>query len=308
MHITTHKWSRVLFTPLIKFCEWLGNNHPVTLVKMRYWARFHKFPNLKNPRNINEKILYMKLFTDTSRWTELADKYRVRKYVEECGLGQYLVPLLGVWEDVSKINYDDLPDSFIFKSNNGCGKGSNLMVHNKSVIDKEKTNQILDKWLKEKNVGALAAEPQYKNMKPLVIAEGLLPTPEGQDFLIDYKIWCFNGKAEYIMVCSDRDNDGTSLMTYDLSWNMMPEVGVYSSVYRKGEYVQKPSNLQEMIEVAEKLTKGFPCVRLDLYNIEGKIYFGEMTFTSLGGMMNYYTSDFLGKMGAMIDLNYPSSK
>lgn len=303
MHPTTKKSTRILFAPLIVFCNWLGENHPVTMVKLRYLARFNKLPNLKNPKTLNEKILYMKLFTDTTEWIRLADKYKVRDYVKECGLEQYLVPLIGVWNKVEDIDFDSLPNSFIFKANNGCGKNSNLIVKDKDSLDQVATRKLLDGWLKEKHIGALAAEPQYKGIPPCVLAEELLPIPDGQKSLVDYKIWCFNGKAHYIFTYMNRDGFSAQRMAYDLDWNPMPEVLQVDSRYRNGEFIPKPSNLDEMIKVAEKLTKPFPCVRLDLYNVEGKIYFGEMTFTSLGGMMNYNPS-FLLKCGDMIDLNY----
>lgn len=304
MHPTTKKSTRILFAPLIAFCNWLGENHPVTLVKLRYFARFKRFPNFKDPKNLNEKILYMKLFTDTSQWTRLADKYQVREYVKEKGLEQYLVDLYGVWYNAKDIDFDALPNAFIFKANNGCGKGSNLIITDKKQLDKEAVRKTIDGWLHEKHIGALAAEPQYKDMKPCVLAEALLPIEEGQKSLVDYKIWCFNGKAHYIWTCSDRDTQGTEVMTYDREWNPMPEVCVFDDRYRKGELMDKPENLDEMLSVAETLTEGFPCVRLDLYNIKGQIYFGEMTFTSLGGMMDFYTPEFLQKCGEIVDLNY----
>ncbi len=298
------KTGRIVFFPLIRFCEWLGEHHPVAMVMIRYFFRFHKLPNLKTPKNLNEKILYMKLFTDTAKWTILADKYKVRQYVIDCGLEGNLIGLVGVWKSEEDIDFDALPSSFIFKANNGCGKSSNLVVKDKSALDIVSTKKILKSWLKEKHIGALAAEPQYKGMEPLIIAEELLPTESSQKSPIDYKIWCFNGKAHYIWTCSERDINGTEVMMYDTAWTPMPEVCVFDSRYRKGHLLPKPTNLEEMIQIAETLTKPFPCVRLDVYSINGKTYFGEMTFTSLGGMMDFYTSDFLMKTGEMVDLNY----
>ena len=306
-HPTMSKSGRFFFYPLIKFCEWMGENHPVGLVNLRYFSRFHKFPDFKNPKDINEKILYLKLFTDTSRWTELADKYKVREYVKECGLADTLIELVGVWEKVEEINWEKLPDSFIFKANNGCGKSSNLIVKDKSQLDVEKTKKTLRSWLEEKHIGALAAEPQYKGMPPRILAESLLPLDGASKSPIDYKIWCFNGKAHFIWTCSDRNSNGTEVMTYDRNWKPMPEVCVFDSRYREGKTLPRPENLERMFDVAETLTKPFPCVRLDLYNIHGRIYFGEMTFTSLGGMMNFYTPDFLLRMGELVDLNYPNN-
>ena len=305
MHPTTKKSTRILFAPLIALGTWLGEKHPVTLVKLRYLARFKRFPNLNNPKDLNEKILYLKLYTDVTEWTRLADKYRVREYVKECGLEKYLVDLLGVWYDVKDIDFEKMPKSFIFKANNGCGKGSNMIVEDKDKLDLVAVKKTLTGWLNEKHVGALAGEPQYKKMKPCIIAEALLPTDEGQKSLVDYKIWCFNGKAHYIMTCSSRDGAFTKLNLFDLDWNQHSYYLKPSDDYPiESEKLVKPICLNEMIEVAEVLAQGFPCVRIDLYNIGHKVYFGEMTFTSLGGMMGYYTPEFLLKCGEMIDLNY----
>ncbi len=305
-HPTMSKSGRFFFYPVIKFCEWLGEKYPTALVKMRYYAYFRKFPNLKEPKNMNEKILFMKLYTDTSRWTELADKYKVREYVEDCGLGKYLIPLIGMWTDVNEIDFDKLPDAFIFKANNGVGKSELLMVKDKNDLDVAHTRKFLDELLKRKHVGVLSGEPHYRNMKPCIIAEELLPSEDGEKSPVDYKIYCVNGKAKYIWVCSDRDSNGTAVMTYDRDWNPRPDLCVFDSRYREGKVRQKPSNLDEMLNVAETLVKPFPFVRLDLYNINGKIYFGEMTFTPFGGMINFHSQEFIDEMGKCFDLNYPN--
>lgn len=305
MNISTSKRLSVILMPLIKFCVYLGNHHPVLLVKLRYLIRFKRLPNLKNPHDLNEKILWMKLFSDTSQWSVLADKYRVREYIERLGLGKYLVKLYGHWTDLKDINFDTLPNSLIFKVNNGEGKGTNYIVKDLCKENKNTLYSILEKWLYRKNIGALAAEPHYKNISPCIIAEELLPIPNDNYYLIDYKIWCIKGKAEYIMTCSNRDKDGitTDLMVYDLKWNAHPEYLKFSSKYRQGgKLLEKPQNFEEMIHLAEQLSLGFPLLRVDLYNIEGKIYFGELTFTSQGGMMEYYTSDFLLRLGENVEL------
>lgn len=301
-HPTMTKSGRILFYPLIKLCEWMGENHPVILVKLRYYAYFHRFPNLKNPKDMNEKVLYMKLYTDTSRWTELADKYKVRDYVKRCGLGDILIPLVGMWTDVNDIDFTALPQSFIFKANNGVGKSELLMVKDKSKLNIGQTRAFLDGLLKRKHVGVLSGEPHYKKMKPRIIAEELLPSEDGEKSPVDYKIYCTNGKAQYIWVCSERDSTGTNVMTYDRAWNPRPDLCVFDSRYREGKVRPKPENLEKMIAVAETLVKPFPFVRLDLYNINGKIYFGEMTFTPFGGMVNFHPQSFLDELGEKIDL------
>lgn len=304
MHLTTSKSLSFIFAPLIKLTEYLGVKHPVTLIKIRYFARFGKFPNLKNPKDLNEKILYLKLFSDTSMWTDIADKYKVREYVENCGLGDTLVKLYGVWYDAEKFNLDELPNSFILKANNGDGKGTNLIIKDKSQWDNGKLRDIINVWLNKKNIGALAAEPQYENIPPCVIAEELLPVGKGSS-LIDYKFWCFNGKAHSILTCSSRNSQSVCLGCYDLKWNYYPENLRPSKDYPlESKPLLKPNNLDKMIRFAEILSKPFPEVRVDLYNIDGKIYFGELTFTSLGGMMYYYTPEFLKEMGDKVDINY----
>ncbi len=305
MHLTTSKTLSFIFAPLIKLTKYMGVHCPVTLIKIRYFAQFGKFPDLKNPNDLNEKILYLKLFSDTSMWTDIADKYKVRDYVKKCGLEETLVELYGVWYNAESFNLDELPNSFILKANNGDGKGTNHIIKDKNEWDNNKLRTIIDKWLKRKNIGALAAEPQYENIRPCVIAEELLPLEEGSKSLIDYKIWCFNGKAHNILTCSSRSQKSVCLGCYDLEWNYYPENLIPSKDYPlESEPLLKPINLDEMIKLAEELSKPFPQVRVDLYNIKGKIYFGELTFTSLGGMMYYYTPEFLLEMGSKVDVNY----
>lgn len=283
----------------------IGCKYPVLVVKLRYLARFGRLPNLRNPKDLNEKILYLKLFSDTSRWTELADKYRVREYVAACGLEHCLIPMYGAWERVEDIPFDDLPDSIMLKANNGDGKCTNMIVH-KAELTGIKLKQLkltLQRWLNQRNIGALSAEPQYRGIRPMIIAEELLPVDEGCSSLIDYKIWCFNGQPHSFLVCSGRKGHQVSLGCYDLEWNYYPERMVVSDKFGTEEKpLPKPACLEEMIEIARRLSEPFPEVRVDLYQTGGKVYFGELTFTSLGGMMNYYTPEYLMEMGALMKL------
>lgn len=305
MNISTNKTMSVVCWPLIKLCEWMGRNTPETLVKMRFYAKFKRWPRLKNPKDLNEKILWQKLYADSSRWTELADKYLVRQYVEKRGLGKYLVHIYGKWDRAEDIDFDSLPESVIFKVNNGDGKGTNLIVKDVKNADKKKLCQFFHGWLTRKHIGELAAEPHYKKMSPCIIAEEVLKIPKESHSLIDYKIWCINGEPLYIFTCSDRDKDGggADVMVYDLIWNAHPEYCVFTSEYRRGKFLPKPKNMNEMLDVARKLSVEFPILRVDLYNIDGKIYFGELTFTSQGGMMDYFTQEFLHLLGEKADIS-----
>lgn len=312
-HPTLSKSGRFFFAPLIKTCEFMGNHTPQLLLKIRYRYVFKKSLNLKNPQDLNEKILWAKLYSDTSRWTELADKRTVRDYVEKIGLGDTLVKLYATWYKKEEVNFNVLPDTFIIKANNGDGKGTNRIIR-KSELTPEKEaecKEMIGEWLSRKNIGTLHAEPHYKNMKPCVIAEEVLPLEAGTTSLTDYKMWCFNGKCYYTWICNDRSPSGNSahVMTYDMDWNAHPEFSVFNSDYLQGEIMPKPKNFEKMVEIAEKLSHGFPELRVDLYNIDGKIYFGELTFTSQGGFMDFYTPEFNKKLGSLFDIkDFPLKK
>lgn len=305
MGIRSHPVLKIICAPIVWATRLMGHYFPETLVRIRYWVRFHKRLNLQVPKTLNEKILYMSLCTDTTLWTRLADKYNVRGYVEECGLSEILVPLYGYWKKVDDIDFDSLPDSFVLKT--AQGSGDVVLVRDKCTINKKEVLKHMDISLNTRQ-GEFEGGKHYMRIEPSIIAEGLLVNDEvSQKYsssIIDYKIWCFNGKVHYIWVCSNRNDLSTEVMTYDLDWMPHPEYSVFNEHYGRGQILPKPINFERMVEVAEILAKPFPVVRVDLYNINGKIYFGEMTFTSLGGLMDFYTDDFQNLAGNLIDINY----
>ena len=281
--------------------------NPVLTVKMRYLLRFKRLPNLKKPQDLNEKILYLKLYSDTTEWTRLADKYKVREYVKSCGLESILIPLYGAWERVEDIPFEELPQKFILKANNGDGKGTNVKIDKAKMTaeDWQALRKRLQRWLDTKYIGALSGEPHYKGIKPMIVAEELLPCGDGESSLVDYKLWCFNGKPYSFFICSERQADGyhATVDCYDLDWNRFPEnmrQSPHMTVATKA--IPRPSCLDEMINAARILSKPFPELRVDLYAVGGKVYFGELTFTSLGGMMDFYTQDYLLEMGQQVVL------
>lgn len=282
----------------------LGRRHPELLVRLRYLVRFHKPIDLNHPKDLNEKIQYLSLRTDTSAWTRLSDKYAVREYVRECGLESILNTLYGVWDDAEAIDFDSLPQQFILKATHGSGDG--FVVEDKRRLDVQEVRRVFRQTLKE-TYGLAEGNLHYSHITPRIIAEELLVNDEWSarysTSLIDYKFWCFNGRAHYILICTNRTGTNKSeLMTYDTSWNSHPEYCIFNGHYLQGKPIPPPPNLDEMLKVSERLADPFPVVRVDLYNLNGRILFGEMTFTSLGGFMNYYTPEFLQKAGSLINL------
>lgn len=278
---------------------------PVLMAQLRYFKYFKRFLNLRNPQDLNEKITWLSLFSDTSEWTRLADKLAVRDFVKERGQEKILVNLLGCWDKAEDINWAVLPDSFVLKTTNGSG--TVMVIPNKNEEDTEKIVSTLNDWLKLR-FGDETTEFHYLGIVPRIIAEELIVQSEEDarvsNSLIDYKIWCFNGKAYYVWVCLNRVKGSTYVSMFDRDWNYHPEMSVFNEHYREAKYIMpRPDKLDEMLDVAEKLSAGFPEVRVDLYCTGGRIYFGEMTFTSLGGTMDFYTKEALLEMGKLVDMS-----
>lgn len=282
------------------------NRHfPILLAKLRFRKLFGRKLNLNNPQDINEKILWLSLFSDTSEWSRLADKYSVREYVAECGLEDILVKMYGKWDTADAIDWEFLPKQFVLKTNNGSGMV--MIVRNKDLIDKAEVIRTLNSWLNT-DIASSTTEFHYKRIPPCIIAEELLePSDEENTWstsIIDYKLWCFNGKVDSIWTCSNRIKGSTEVALFDKEWHYRPEASVFNSHYKEQkQLVPRPDCLTELIEIAEILSKPFPVVRCDLYVIKGKPFFGEMTFTSLGGTMNFYTDEELLRMGQLIDIS-----
>ncbi len=285
---------RKIFRPLKHaYYFFLGKHYPLKLASMKYKKKFGKELNWSNPQDLNEKINWLKFNSDTSQWTRLADKYAVREYVKECGLEDILVHLYGKWDNANDIDFDRLPDSFVLKTNHGYS--TNIIVKDKSKLDIVKARKQLNKWA-SKRYGIAQSEPHYYGIKPCIIAEKLLVEKNStfSSTLVDYKVWCFNGKPQSIWVCYSRTEESVFVAEYDTEWHYHPECSVFTKYYRDGgDIVPKPKNLDALLETAEKLSAGFPQVRIDFYNIDGKIYFGEMTFTCAAGFMDFYTKECL---------------
>lgn len=240
------------------------------IITKLFKKRLGYIPDLENPITFNEKMQWLKLYWYDSNAAKLADKYSVRKYVKEkCG-DEYLNQLYGVYDDVRKIDLTQLPNQFVLKVTHGSG--FNVICKNKKEVNWNEKFKLIKTWMKI-NYYLINREWVYKDIKPNIICERYLSDTDPGG-IKDYKFFCFNGVPKYIQVDSDRFIDHKRNM-YDINWRRLPVDYFYS---RTEELDEKPSKLEEMIEIVKKLSEGFPFVRVDLYFTQNKIYFGEMTF------------------------------
>lgn len=234
-----------------------------------YKKRTGKKLDFNNPQTFNEKLQYKKLYDKNPLYTMLADKYRVREYVKEKIGEEYMIPLLGVWENEKQIKPDGLPGQFVLKCNHDSG--SVFICKNKQEFDFGACQKQIHKALR-RNYYWPGREWAYKHIKRCVIAEAYIE--ESGCELRDYKFFCFHGRAEFIQVDIDRHTNHTRSI-YTRQWELLDVSVEYP---RSSVDIECPQNLQDMIQIAEKLSEGLHDVRVDLYNIDGrKIYFGEMT-------------------------------
>lgn len=266
--------------------------------------RFKRKLDLKHPKSLADKVSYIELHEQTPLASKCTDKLAVREYVSSKGLENILVPLVGNKEGyncIDDIKFDDFPDSFVLKATHGCKM--NFLVPDKSKLDYKKCNKEMKRWLKT-TYGGYSMEPHYKTIPHRIYAEKYLGD---MSQMIDYKIHCLNGKAEFFNIMSERKANGDKAMQmtvdcYDMDWNPIHEVcGIGSEVPGKNN-IPKPSLLKEMKEIAEKLAEDFKFVRVDLYQIEDKIYFGELTFSPAGCVFAFMTEKFLNEMGEKLKI------
>ena len=264
-------------------------------LKIWYKKMTKKNLNLENPKTYTEKIQWIKLYDIDNLKTKLADKYLVRDWVKKKIGEKYLIPLLGVWDKFNDINFNNFPNKFVLK----CNHGSNMNI---IVLDKNKFNiyeakKKINYWMKINYAFIYGLELQYKNIKRKIIAEEYIENNKNN--INDYKIWCFEGKVDTIMVISERKRNKTYVF-YDKNWNLLP---FYYSNYIEKK-IDKPKYLNELINISETLSKGFKHVRTDFYILNNDtIKFGEMTFTPNSGIVNFLKEEYNEYFGNKIHIN-----
>ena len=289
------------FAPCLenKLRYWYASNFPKKYSERLYANFVGGKINWNNPEDFNEKIQWLKFYSDTSLWSDLADKYKVREYVEKCGLKHILNDLYAKFDKIEDIDISNLPNSFILKANDRSG--GVLIVRDKTRISNNEVKDFFKNVMKHK-YGIFSGELHYRKIKSCIIAEKLLSNDVPvSSSLIDYKFHCFKGQAKYIMVCINKNLSDSSddILLYDLDWHAKYD---YLTADMSSIQIPKPQSLSLMIQAAEILSAPFPSVRVDFYEVGGNPIFGEMTFTSEAGTSRTYTDEFLKELGGYIDI------
>ena len=246
-------------------------------IKYKYKRKFGKKLNLKNPKTFNEKLQWMKLYYRNPVCTTIVDKYEAKRYVAERIGEEYIIPTLGVWDRFEDIDFDALPNQFVLKCTHDSG--GLVVCRDKRELDIEQAKHKINKCLK-RNFYWHGREWVYKDIKPRIIAEKYMEDSQTKE-LRDYKFFCFNGEPKVLFVASGRQGSGEMCFDFfDTQYNHLP--------IRKGhpnaeEKPSKPVSFELMKTLAEKLSEDLPHVRADFYEVNGKVYFGELTFASGGG-------------------------
>ena len=269
-------------------------------LKIWYKTITKKKLNLENPITYTEKIQWIKLYDIDNLKTNLSDKYLVREWVKKKIGDKYLIPLLGVWDKFNDIDFNKFPNKFVLKCNHGSGMNIIVLDKNKFNISEAKKN--VDYWMKINYAFYNGLELQYKDIKRKIIAEEYIENTDNN--IIDYKIWCFDGKIEVIMVISER-NKIKEYAFYDKNWNLLP---FYYSKYQEKKF-EKPKNLNELLNISKILSKNFKHVRTDFYILNnGTIKFGEMTFTPNSGIVDFSKKEYNEYFGNKIQINLNNKK
>lgn len=268
---------------------------PITTSKIRYYKSRKRHLNLKNPQLLSEKLMYINLYMDDSFATDLTDKYKVRDYIKKEGYKDLLVELLGVYNSVEEINFDELPNEFVLKCTHGCGY--NIVCKNKENFNIVEAKKKLNRWMHD-NYAYFNIEKHYESIKPRIICEKYIGELDS-GLPIDYKLFCINGKVVLTQCCTDRLS-GLKLAYYDLDWIQLD----YSCRdIDKGLNIERPINYEEMKKVATKLSKPFDFIRVDFYEIKGKLYIGELTFTPAACNLSYLNLEAEEKLGNILKIN-----
>ena len=248
-------------------------------IQLNYFAHFHRLANLNHPKTYNEKVNWLKLHDHNPIYTKLVDKYEVKPIIGQVIGDEYIIPTLGVWDHFDEINFDALPEQFVLK----CTHDSEgvVIVKDKNALDKREAREKLERSLKQ-NFYYIGREWPYKQVKPRIIAEEYMEDHTDGE-LRDYKFFCFDGEPKALFIATDRAIDDVKFDYFDLDFNHLD----IKQKYPNAGSVRKPVTFDKMIEFAKMISKGYPHVRVDFYEVDGQLYFGEFTLYHFSGFMPF---------------------
>lgn len=286
----------IIYKLLLLLDKLIGNINDSLYLKAKFKLTMKKKLNLNNPQTFNEKLQWLKLYDKNPEYTKMVDKYQVKEYVGNIIGWEYIIPTLGVWNKFEDINFEKLPNQFVLKCTHDSG--GIIIVKDKLSINLLESQKKINKCLK-RNYYYAGREWPYKNVKPRIIAEIYLNDFNSGE-LMDYKFFCFNGKVKFLKVDFNRFIEHHANY-YDTKLNILP-FGERICPPDLNKKIDFPENINKMIELAEKLAKDIPFVRIDFYNVNEKIYFGEMTFYPAAGFGKIEPEEWDLKIGEMLEL------
>ena len=272
-------------------------------VSLIYRLESGKRLELDNPQLFTEKIQWLKLYDHNADYVSMVDKIQAKKFVSERIGEQYVTPTLGIWNHFDEIDFGKLPDKFVLKTNHGGGGNAVVLCKDKSKFDKFVAKRVLERSLHRNGYWAYREWP-YKKIVPKIFAEQLIESSEKDEKsadIVDYKFFCFDGEPKYCQVIQNRHIKET-IDFFDMEWNHQVFVGLIPGVKNATVVPARPKHFEEMKLVAKKLSERMPFVRIDLYDTDENIYFGEITFYPASGLGTFYPSEYDLELGNMIQL------
>ncbi len=280
--------------PKLAVTKWIPDK---IYLQMMFYKHFGRFINFKNPKSFNEKLQWLKIYDRKESYTRMVDKHEVKKYVANLIGEEYIIPTLGVWETPEEIEFDTLPEQFVLKWNHDSG--SVVICKDKKTFDKE---EAIKKLQQGKTFSGYwyGREWPYKNVKPLILAEQYMEDEKTEE-LRDYKFFCFNGVAKALFVATDRQvkETETKFDFFDMEYKHLPITNGHPNADKPP---LKPRCFDEMKVLAEKLSVGIPHLRVDFYEVNGKVYFGELTFSHWSGFVPFKPEKWDYKFGEWLEL------
>ena len=291
------KIKHIISYILRNYCSWIPDKIYLRLLfKVETGASL----NLSSPSTFQEKIQWLKLYNRKNEYTIMVDKIAVKDFVKtKIGI-EFIIPTIGTWDNIEQIDLSQLPNQFVLKTSNGGGSCGVVVCKDKSKFSLSKATALMD-GAKGCDIYKGYREWPYKNVPKRILAEVFIEDGKNED-LIDYKFYCFNGEPIYCQVIRDRHSIET-IDFYDMNWILQPFVGLNPKAQNGRKPLRKPQNFNTMIEICRKLSKDIPFVRIDQYNVNGTIYFGEITFYPGSGLGRFKPHEWNKKLGGLIHLN-----